>query len=299
MHLSIVTPVFNGARFLDETILSVVTQAGDFRIRYHIQDAGSTDDTLPKLEEWAVRLRNGFPLFCQGLEFSYASAPDLGLYDGINRAFAACEPGDIMAWINADDRFAQGAFAAATQIFERFTDVHWLTGRGSAIDESGASLALWSFMPFPRRALAAALFEGRHASSFVQQEGTFWRPWLWREVGGIDHRFRVAGDFDLWRRMAKHADLVSACYTVLGYWRRRTGQISGDRNRYLLEIDRSLTLQELELRQRVAAEYDSAMARGTLTEDGYAYPVVWRPGLGDWTYEFWGHNLPTLVPMVG
>jgi glycosyltransferase involved in cell wall biosynthesis len=293
MYLTIVTPIFNGSRFLDETILSVVTQAGDFRIRYHVQDAGSTDDTVSKLQDWASRLRNGFPLLCQGIEFTYASEPDLGLYDGINRAFAACEPGQIMAWINADDRFAPGAFVAAAQIFEQFPDVHWLTGRATAIDEAGAILALFPFMPLPRRAVAAAIFEGRYASSFIQQEGTFWRPWLWREVRGIDHRFRLAGDFDLWRRMAKHADLVSACDTILGFWRRRVGQLSGNRGSYLAEIDRSLTPQETELQQGIAAKFDTAILRGTLAQDGYAYPIVYRPGLGEWTYELRGYHPST------
>jgi glycosyltransferase involved in cell wall biosynthesis len=48
LTFSIVMPVFNGTRFLDETILSVLAQAGDFRLRYHIQDGGSTDGTRGK-----------------------------------------------------------------------------------------------------------------------------------------------------------------------------------------------------------------------------------------------------------
>jgi len=46
MRFSIVTPVLNGEKFLDQTILSVVGQTGPFSIRYHIQDGGSNDGTL-------------------------------------------------------------------------------------------------------------------------------------------------------------------------------------------------------------------------------------------------------------
>ena len=55
LTFSIVTPVFTGTRFLDETILSVLAQAGDFRLRYHIQDGGSTDGTMGKLDQNLLR----------------------------------------------------------------------------------------------------------------------------------------------------------------------------------------------------------------------------------------------------
>ena len=56
MRFTIVTPVLNGEKFLDQTILSVVSQAGPFSIRYHIQDGGSKDATLKLLAAWKARL---------------------------------------------------------------------------------------------------------------------------------------------------------------------------------------------------------------------------------------------------
>src|SRR3974377_338176 len=111
MRFNIVTPVLNGEKFLDQTILSVVSQAGHFSIRYHIQDGGSKDATLDILEAWQKRLARDFPIWCEGIEFSFASAPDRGLYDAVNRSFAICGDCDAMAWINADDRFEPGAYA--------------------------------------------------------------------------------------------------------------------------------------------------------------------------------------------
>jgi len=105
MRFGIVTPVLNGEKFLDQTILSVVSQAGPFTIRYHVQDGGSKDQTLQILAAWKSCLARDFPVFCEGIEFSFASAPDRGLYDAVNRGFAACADLDAMAWIGADDRF--------------------------------------------------------------------------------------------------------------------------------------------------------------------------------------------------
>jgi glycosyltransferase involved in cell wall biosynthesis len=75
MRFAIVTPVFNGEKFLDQTVLSVVNQAGPFTIRYRVQDGGSKDETLQILAAWKSRLARDFPVFCEGIEFSYASEP--------------------------------------------------------------------------------------------------------------------------------------------------------------------------------------------------------------------------------
>src|SRR5689334_17634158 len=98
MRFAIVTPCFNGARFIDETIMSVVAQAGPFSIRYHVQDGGSNDATLDKLARWRRRLDGDFPVLCRGVEFSYASAADRGMYDAIDASFAQCGEADAMAW---------------------------------------------------------------------------------------------------------------------------------------------------------------------------------------------------------
>ena len=226
MRFSIVTPVLNGEKFLDQTILSVVGQAGPFSIRYHIQDGGSKDGTLEVLAAWQDLLAHGFPVGCEGVEFSFECAPDNGLYDAINRGFAACGDLDAMAWINADDRFEPGAFATVEEIFRNHPDIDWLSGRTTLIDEAGTILGLSPITPFPRKAIEAGIFDGRFSGPlFIQQEGMYWRPTLWTKAGGLDANFRLAGDFDLWRRFAKHSDLVVAD-TILGCFRVREGQLT-------------------------------------------------------------------------
>ena len=138
-------------------------QAGPFTVRYHIQDGGSKDGTLDLLAAWKDRLARGFPVGCEGVEFSFASAPDRGLYDAVNRGFAGCGDSDAMGWINADDRFEPGAFATVEEIFRNYPDIDWLTGRTTLIDEVGTILVLSPITPFPRKAIEAGIFDGRFA----------------------------------------------------------------------------------------------------------------------------------------
>jgi glycosyltransferase involved in cell wall biosynthesis len=269
MRFAIVTPVLNGEKFLDQSILSVVSQTGPFTIRYHVQDGGSKDRTLEILAAWKSRLARDFPVFCEGIEFSFASAPDRGVYDALNRGFAACAyaHADAMAWINADDRFEPGAFATVEEIFRGFPDIDWVTGRTTVISETGPMLCMPPpIYAFPRKAIAAGIFDSRFAPPCIEQEATFWRPRLWQKAGGVDPNFRLAGDFDLWRRFARQTDLVSVD-AILGCFRVRAGQLSADMARYRAEIDASLSPAEIETRAKAAKSYARA---------GFDYRVLVR-----------------------
>jgi glycosyltransferase involved in cell wall biosynthesis len=286
VRFSITTPVLNGRKFIDQTILSVVSQTGPFSIRYHIQDGGSNDGTLDLLAAWKLRLAHEFPVGCEGIEFSFASAPDQSLYEGVSNGFSACGDSDVMAWINSDDRFEGGAFATVYDVFSRYVDVKWVTGRPTVINECGEILDIMPLIPFPQEAVAAGIFDNRFAHAFIQQEGTFWRPSLWKTAGGLNRRYRLAGDFDLWRRFATHAELV-ICNTILGCFRFRQGQLSSDMTAYYREVDSSLSGDETKIRARVSKRYASARFR---------YPVLVRHYSGPWSLERWPM---CAVPILG
>ncbi|MGH6840169.1 MAG: glycosyltransferase [Methylocella sp.] len=285
MRFCIVTPVLNGGKFLNETILSVVAQSGPFTIRYHVQDGGSKDATLDILTAWQTRLARDFPLLCEGIEFSFASAPDRGLYDAVNRGFAACGSADAMAWINADDRFEPGAFTTVEDIFNNHPDIAWVTGRPTTIAESGALLHMSPITPFPRKAIEAGIFDGRFARPFIEQEATFWRRRLWDKAGGVNPDFRLAGDFDLWRRFAKQSDLVIVD-TILGCFRVRAGQLTTNMAKYHSEIDSSLSPGEKNTRAKAAKSYSRA---------GFTYRVLVNY-YGPWRCERWPM---CIAPMFG
>lgn len=286
MQFNIVTPVLNGEKFINETILSVVSQAGPFSICYHVQDGGSKDGTADILKSWQARLANDFPVVCEGIHFSFASERDRGLYDAINRGFVHCDAADAMTWINADDRFEPGAFATVSNILNANPNVDWLTGRSTIINESGEILYISPVTPFPRNAVAAGIFDGRFAVPFIQQEGTFWRPKLWKEVGGLNADFRLAGDFDLWRRFAMKKDLVGVD-AILGCFRMRAGQLSEDKAPYHAEVDGSMSAAEKEIRAKASKLYKMC---------GYKYPVMVRHYCGPWTRECWPQSA---LPFLG
>jgi glycosyltransferase involved in cell wall biosynthesis len=269
MRLCIVTPCRNAASYIDETIFSVVSQAGPFSIRYHVQDGGSSDGTVEKLEAWRRVLGSNFPRSCEAVEFSYASEPDGGMYDAVARGFGACGPGDVMAWINADDRYMPSAFAIVAHVLERWPDIEWIAGRISIVTQAGFQKHL-SARLFPRKAIRAGVFDLRHFPKLaIAQDSTFWRNALWNAARGINVDLKLIGDYDLWRRFARHADLVTIDATLSSF-RERPGQLSANLPAYHAEIDQHMTPQEKEMCDRVAAEYQSCRGEQQRAAAGFA-----------------------------
>ena len=257
-RICIVTPVFNGEDYIDETIYSIVTQAGNFSIRYHIQDGQSTDATLDKLKQWQRRIEeHQIPLLCQGIEFTFTSQPDTGMYDALNQAVTTLnlEDNDYMTWINADDRLSPGALATVADIFTTFDRIHWLGGRTCLINEQGITTHLSVPRPFGRLAIKAGLHDGRNLP-FIMQEGTFWRGWLWQKVQGVNDSLRLAGDYDLWKRFAEYANYVLVD-AVLATHRKRPGQLSETMERYHHEVCVILNPQELSLYDKTWEDFNS------------------------------------------
>ena len=256
----IVTPSMNAAAFIDETILSVVQQPGAFRIRYHVQDGGSSDGTIEILQRWSALLRDGrFPVRCRGVEFSFSQEADRGMYDAINVAFEKIrgEEACIMSWINTDDRYAQGAFGAASMVMTAFgKPCVVVSARHAFCDNSGAITMLSDLMVYPRATLMAGLHDTRRLN-VVMQEGVFWTSEIWRLVSGLRAELRLAGDFDLWRRMSEHAEFV-AVDNVLAVHRRHSGQLTNSLDRYLAEVDASLGEDGVRTRDAAWSQFDAS-----------------------------------------
>lgn len=280
--VNVVTPCVNAERFIGQTIASVVGQAGEFFIRYHLQDGGSTDDTMAIATRWQDLITcASFPIMCLGVSFSIESAPDRGTCDAIATGFRQltprCEDLDLMTWINADDVLAPGAMRAAVDAFRDIPGTDWIGGRRAAMDESGTISAIEPALAYARENIAAGLHDGR-VLPFVMQEGTFWRPRLWRRVGGIDRRFRLAGDWDLWRRFSEYSEFTTLD-TLTGLHRRRPGQLTSDLAAYYDEVDRCLarvhdgsTTPLLQLHETRSPQITPAVARRT--------PSGWKLGSG-------------------
>jgi len=239
MKISIVTPTYNRAAYLDDTIRSVLTQRGDFDLEYVIQDGGSGEEVLRILDYWQRRVNRGdFGSECNGITFRYYIEEDNGMYDAINKGFERAS-GQIMAWINSDDMYHEYCFQSVCQVFERFPDIRWLIGMPNTYNHMGSKTG---FHDFPGAYSQAFIQRGYYDPRFIdygfhwiQQESTFWRRDLWHTAGPLNTQYKYAGDFHLWREFAKHTDLVKL-RSFLGGYRVHDNQITASPEHYMNEL---------------------------------------------------------------
>ncbi len=252
-RIFIVTPCLNAGDTIERTIVSVLGQAGDFEIFHHVQDGGSDDGTLEILSLWESRIKNElFPVLCGKVHFSFESQPDRSMYDGIAKGFGRfnINPDDWMGWINADDILAYGAGSLLSKIDQELAHVNWIGGK-SAIIRNDIVVAE-SNRPVNAEILRQGLCDGVHWE-FLQQEGTFFRNALWRRIkpDASFGKFKLAGDWNLWRQFAGHEAFYQARFPM-GYFRQHKDQLSDrDRKTYQLEMDS--VVPPLERRKKLGA----------------------------------------------
>jgi len=182
--VSIITPCYNAAKFIEQTIESVLAQ--DYpRIEYIVMDAGSTDGTVEILKRYGQRVNQRVTWFSQ---------PDRGAADAINRGFALSH-GEIFTYLNADDAYLPGAVSTAVRSFQG--DVVY--GNAWWIDEAGTRLAPYPVHDFDRELLAR--------ECFICQPASFIRREAFENIGGMDPDLTLTFDYELWMRMAKTYDL--------------------------------------------------------------------------------------------
>lgn len=275
----IVTPAYNAAALISETAMSVLSQAGAFRLRYHVQDGGSDDDTAALLEDIAALVERGGPFqACEDVAFSFETASDNGMYDAIARGFAhlAPDPGEadhFMCWINAGDRIWPGALqAVAVMSAQLGAQVDWLIGQFMTLNENGVVQKVYPRLEFTQAGVRAGLHDGR-IMPFVPQEASVWRARLWHACGGIRPDLKLAGDFDLWRRMAAHAAPVGLDLPI-GAFRFHEGQLSGDGDRYVGECDSTMTAAEHAARDDALREFLEIVHHGGHLRDAPGWWVM-------------------------
>jgi glycosyltransferase involved in cell wall biosynthesis len=184
--VSIITPSFNQAQFLEETILSVLDQ--DYpRIEYILIDGGSTDGSLEVIQHYANRLAK------------WVSEPDRGQTDAINKGFAWAN-GEILAWLNSDDTYLPGAVGEAVDYLVTYPEAGMVYGDANLVDESGQVLGRFPAKQTDYRRL-------RRGYVHIPQQASVFRASLWQRVGPLDPTFFFAMDYDLWVRLARLAPL--------------------------------------------------------------------------------------------
>jgi glycosyltransferase involved in cell wall biosynthesis len=184
--VTIVTPSFNQARFLESTIRSVLDQ--DYNnIEYMIVDGGSTDGSVEIIRRYSDRLA------------WWVSEKDRGQTDAINKGFARAK-GEILAWLNSDDTYEKTAVQEAVAHFQNQPETGLVYGDANFIDEAGRIIGR-----FPAAQTNYKLL--RQGYVHIPQQSAFWRADLWRQVGPLDPAFYFAMDYDLWVRLAALAPM--------------------------------------------------------------------------------------------
>jgi glycosyltransferase involved in cell wall biosynthesis len=226
--LSIVTPSFNQALYLEQAIDSVLGQkyAG---LEYVIMDGASTDGSVE-----IIRRREA------GLAF-WTSAPDGGHYAAVNAGFEHTS-GEIMAWLNADDQYLPWTFSVVAEVFEQCPEIEWVTTRWPLRwDKRGRAVRCAERRGYAREAFLRGAYIPGDGRDVIQQESTFWRRSLWERAGGkLDTGYPLGGDFELWARFFGFAELY-AIDTPLGGFRVHGEQRSAlQREQYDSDVRRAL-----------------------------------------------------------
>ncbi|WP_051292922.1 glycosyltransferase family 2 protein [Citrifermentans bremense] len=233
-RITVVTPSFNYGCYLEACLDSILSQNYP-NLELLILDGGSTDNTVEIIKKYEKHLS------------FWRSAPDAGQYsaieEGLNRG-----SGEIMTWLNADDKFHPGAFEKVARIFSQHAEVEWLMGRPNSFDEAGRQKHVHSYLPLNSRAKYLSDEE------FIQQEGVFWRRALWQRSGAfIDRELPLAADLELWARFFRSARLFSVDALIAGF-RDHPLQKSKDKAGYTAEANRVLA-RERALFAREARPY--------------------------------------------
>jgi len=178
--VSIVTPSFNQARYLEETVRSVLEQ--DYpRLEYIVVDGASSDGSVDIIQKYAKKLA------------WWVSEPDSGQADAINKGLSRAT-GEIVAWLNSDDYYLPGAISAAVAAFEAHPNAALLYGNMLAVDEHGETINLLHYQQLK--------LEDLLCFQIVGQPAVFFRREALERAGGVDPTYHFLLDHHLWLRIA-------------------------------------------------------------------------------------------------
>ena len=218
--ITIVTPVFNCAKYLEQTIQSVLNQTYK-NIEYIIIDGGSTDGSLDIIKKFSNRINY------------YLSEKDNGMYDAIHKGFELSS-GKYLAWLNADDMYFKDSIEKSIDILEN-NNYEWIVGITSVLKNYNKikTRILYHYPNFIiKNGLITPCYWG-----YIPQESTIFTKNLYVKSGKINKQFKYAGDYNLWKRFSNHASLVSVNIKI-GIFRKRNGQISENQKIYLQEVNK-------------------------------------------------------------
>ncbi len=185
--VSIVTPSFNQAAFIQEALGSIQVQTYD-NYEHLVIDGMSTDGTVAMLQ--TLKEKNDLH------KLKWISEPDGGQSEALNKGFALAK-GEIIGWLNSDDRYRAGCFDSVVRAFAENPDVDILYGDYLVVDESGKTLQVRREIEFN---LFVLLY---HRVLYIPTTATFFRRRVFSENNWLDEKLHYAMDLEFFIRLAK------------------------------------------------------------------------------------------------
>jgi glycosyltransferase involved in cell wall biosynthesis len=179
-RVSIITPSFNQAQYLEQTIQSVLGQ-GYPDLEYILVDGASTDGSVEIIRRYAPYLKY------------WVSEPDHGQAEAINKGFVRAT-GDIIAWINSDDFYFSGTVVAAVEALRCHPEWGMVFGDVLSVDGAGNTI---NVMRYDHWGLQELL-----SFHIIGQPAVFMRRSVLEQAGYLDPHFHFLLDHHLWLRIA-------------------------------------------------------------------------------------------------
>lgn len=253
--VSIVTPSYNQARFIEETIRSVLLQ-GYPDLEYIIVDGGSIDgsvDIIKKYEKWLAY---------------WVSEPDKGQSDAINKGWRLAK-GDVLAYLNSDDIYMPGAVQTVAAFLSQNPDIAMVYGECNIIDEHSRLKRRFKTADFSIDNVLCG------EPNVIPQPSAFVRRTTIDKVGLLDIDMDMAMDLDLWVRIGLKHSIVHIPEVLAGarFYRgaKTLSSISPFLPNRLAILDKTFSnaelpeqLKALEAKARSIMEAQAAFQRGRL-----------------------------------
>ena len=210
--VSVVTPSYNQGKFLEKTIVSIISQEGNFYLQYLVMDGGSGDESVEIIRKYEQIIKeNRFPLKCRGIiEYTWLSGPDEGQSSAINKGLKMAR-GEIIGWLNSDDTYLPGTIGKVVDELRVHPDVSLIYGNCNFIDQGDSLIKTWN----------TGLFSKKILSRFcpIAQPAAFFRDKTIREVGLLNPSLHFAMDYEFWIRIFKKGLVVKKINVVLANYR--------------------------------------------------------------------------------
>ncbi|MFT3932613.1 MAG: glycosyltransferase family 2 protein [Chitinophagaceae bacterium] len=179
LKITIVTPSYNQGQFIEETILSVINQ-GYENLEFIIIDGGSTDNTVEIIKKYEKHITY------------WVSEKDNGQTHAINKGFKLAT-GDIIAWINSDDLYCDGALKAIGDFFEKNTEAHVVVGTGLFMNVEGKI--------YIRKHPNISRWLEKYGMMSIFQPSTFFKRSVLADAGYPDEEYQMMMDAEWYCRI--------------------------------------------------------------------------------------------------